>query len=291
MVLETEKSGAQKLAEGSCTICPHSCSKEMKQAQASFCKLNSRPKIAGAVPGYAEERVITGIYGCGMLFLSGCNMRCVFCQNFDINIEGKGEECSIEDLAEKMLELQNQRCQAINWVTPSHQVDFLIEAWKIAKEKGLETPIVYNCGGYESVETLKKLEGIVDIYLPDFKFWDEDLAFKYCGVRNYPEIARAAIKEMHRQVGDLVLDHHGWATRGLIVRHLVMPDDLGGSNEIFRWIVDEISPNTFTTIMMQYFPHYRASEFPEINRHITREEYDRALSSARTAGLTCINQQ
>jgi len=291
MISETEKSGTQKLAEGSCAICPHYCSKKMRKAQTSFCRIDSRPKVAGAVPGYAEERVITGIYGSGMLFLSGCNMRCVFCQNFDVNIEGKGEECSIEDLAEKMLELQNQRCQAINWVTPSHQVDFLIEAWKIAKEKGLKTPIVYNCGGYESVETLRKLEGIVDIYLPDFKFWDEEAAFKYCGVRNYPEVAWAAIKEMHRQVGDLVLDEQHWAKHGLMVRHLVMPDDLGGSSEIFRWIAEEISPDTFVTVMMQYSPLYRASEFPEINRNITREEYETALSSARIAGLNRVNQQ
>jgi len=275
-----------------CTLCPHECDIDRGNGSAGFCQVGARPKVSHIQPNSVEERCLCGVYGSGMLFLSGCNMRCVFCQNFDVNIEGKGEECSIEELAKMMLDLQNKRgCQTLNWVSPSHQVDFLIEAWKIAKERGLNTPIVYNCGGYESVETLRRLEGIVDIYLPDFKFWDEELAFKYCGVRNYPEVAKAAIKEMHRQVGDLVLDEQHWAKHGLMVRHLVMPDDLGGSAEIFRWIANEISRDTFVTVMMQYTPLYRASEFPELNRHITKEEYDRALTSARGSGLTRINQQ
>jgi len=275
-----------------CTLCPHECGIDRDNGEVGFCQVGARPKISHIQPNSVEERCLCGVYGSGMLFLSGCNMRCVFCQNFDINIEGKGEECSIEDLAKMMLDLQNKRgCQTLNWVSPSHQVDYLIEAWKIARAKDLKLSVAYNCGGYESVETLKKLEGIVDIYLPDFKFWDEELAFKYCGVRNYPEVAREAIKEMHRQVGDLALDEQHWAKRGLMVRHLVMPDDLGNCSEIFRWIANEISPNTFITVMMQYYPLYRASEFPEINRQITKEEYDRALSSARGSGLTRINQQ
>jgi len=275
-----------------CTLCPHECDIDRGNGVVGFCQVGNRPKVSHIQPNSVEERCLCGVYGSGMLFLSGCNMRCVFCQNYDVNIEGKGEECSIEDLAKMMLDLQNKRgCQTLNWVSPSHQVDFLIEAWKIAKAKGLNLPVVYNCGGYESVETLRRLEGIVDIYLPDFKFWDEELAFKYCGVRNYPEVARAAIKEMHRQVGDLVLDEQHWAKRGLMVRLLVMPEDLGNCSEIFRWIADEISPNTFITVMMQYTPLYRASEFPELNRHITREEYETALSSARGSGLTRINQQ
>ncbi|MFH0803492.1 MAG: radical SAM protein [bacterium] len=242
-------------------------------------------------PGFNEERVITGIYGCGMLFLSGCNMHCVFCQNYEINIEGKGEDCSTDDLAGMMLDMQERGAQCINWVTPTHQANFLIEAWKTAKEKGLNVPIVYNCGGYEPLPILRKLEGVVDIYLPDFKFWDEESAYKYCGVKNYPETAIEAIKEMHRQVGDLVLDDQGWATRGLIVRHLVMPEDLGNCSEIFRWIAEEVSPDTFTTLLMQYHPFHRASEFPEINRHITEEEYRQALDSANRAGLSRIYQQ
>jgi len=275
-----------------CTLCPHECDIDRGNSEVGFCQVGSRPKVSHIQPNSVEERCLCGIYGSGMLFLSGCNMRCVFCQNFDVNIEGKGQECSIEELAKMMLDLQNKRgCQTLNWVSPSHQVDFLIDAWKIAKAKGLNLPIVYNCGGYESVDTLRKLEGIVDIYLPDFKFWDEDLAFKYCGVRNYPEVARAAINEMYRQVGDLVLDEQQWAKRGLMVRHLVMPEDLGGSAEIFRWIADEVSRDIFISVMMQYTPLYRASEFPELNRQITKEEYDHALSSARRSGLYRINQQ
>ena len=257
-----------------CKICPHNCGVNRLNGNIGRCKSNGNIKLAMASIHNFEEPCISGENGSGTVFFSNCNMNCVFCQNYKISQQGLGREISIEELAEIFIDEQNKNAENINLVTPTMYVYHIIEAIKIAKNKGLKIPIVYNSNGYENVETIKKLKGYIDIYLPDLKYYDDDLAFKYLGVKNYFENATSAIKEMYNQVGSPVLDENGMMKKGLIIRHLVLPNNLQNSKEVLKWINDNIDKNVFVSVMAQYFPTNRAKEFPEINRKLTKEEYE-----------------
>jgi putative pyruvate formate lyase activating enzyme len=268
-----------------CTLCPRNCKALRLNNQYGVCGTGRNIKIASYSPHFGEERPLSGIYGSGTIFISSCNLMCCFCQNYDISHYNEGYEVTGEQLSSMMLKLQNHGCHNINFVTPSHAVPQILEALIIATEKGLNIPLVYNSGGYDKPETLKLLEGIIDIYMPDFKFWDSKTAEKYTEVNNYSETARKALKEMYRQVGNLSINNRGIAVKGLLVRHLVMPHNIAGTEEIARFIAEEISEDTYVNIMNQYYPYYRAKKFQEINTRITKSEYSEAVNSARKAGI------
>lgn len=257
-----------------CKICPHNCGVNRLNGNIGRCKSNGNIKLAMASIHNFEEPCISGENGSGTVFFSNCNMNCVFCQNYKISQQGLGREISIEELAEIFIDEQNKNAENINLVTPTMYVYHIIEAIKIAKNKGLKIPIVYNSNGYENVETIKKLDGYIDIYLPDLKYYDDDLAFKYSGVKNYFENATSAIKEMYNQVGSPVLDENGMMKKGLIIRHLVLPNNLQNSKDVLKWINDNIDKKVFVSVMAQYFPTNKAKDFPEINRKLTKEEYE-----------------
>lgn len=257
-----------------CKICPHNCGVNRLNGNIGRCKSNGNIKLAMASIHNFEEPCISGENGSGTVFFSNCNMNCVFCQNYKISQQGLGREISIEELAEIFIDEQNKNAENINLVTPTMYVYHIIEAIKIAKNKGLKIPIVYNSNGYENVETIKKLDGYIDIYLPDLKYYDDDLAFKYSGVKNYFENATSAIKEMYNQVGSPVLDENGMMKKGLIIRHLVLPNNIQNSRDVLKWINDNIDKNVFVSVMAQYFPTNKAKDFPEINRKLTKEEYE-----------------
>ena len=220
-----------------------------------------------------EEPCISGENGSGTVFFSNCNLKCVFCQNYKISQEGLGREITIEELADVFIDEQNKNAENINLVTPTMYVYHIIEAIKIARNKGLKIPIVYNSNGYENVETIKKLNGYIDVYLPDLKYFDDDLGFKYSGIKNYFENATASIQEMYKQVGSPVLDENGMIKKGLIIRHLVLPSNIQNSKNVLKWINDNMDKNVFVSVMAQYFPTHKAKEFPEINRKLTMDEY------------------
>lgn len=257
-----------------CKICPHNCGVNRLNGNIGRCKSNGNIKLAMASIHNFEEPCISGENGSGTVFFSNCNMNCVFCQNYKISQQGLGREISIEELAEIFIDEQNKNAENINLVTPTMYVYHIIEAIKIAKNKGLKIPIVYNSNGYENVETIKKLKGYIDIYLPDLKYYDDDLAFKYSGVKNYFENATSAIKEMYNQVGSPVLDENGMMKKGLIIRHLILPNNLQNSKDVLKWINDNIDKKVFVSVMAQYFPTNKAKDFPEINRKLTKEEYE-----------------
>ena len=257
-----------------CKICPHNCGVNRLNGNIGRCKSNGNIKLAMASIHNFEEPCISGENGSGTVFFSNCNMNCVFCQNYKISQQGLGREISIEELAEIFIDEQNKNAENINLVTPTMYVYHIIETIKIAKNKGLKIPIVYNSNGYENVETIKKLDGYIDIYLPDLKYYDDDLAFKYSGVKNYFENAASAIKEMYNQVGSPVLDENGMMKKGGIIRHLVLPNNLQNSKDVLKWINDNIDKKVFVSVMAQYFPTNKAKDFPEINRKLTKEEYE-----------------
>lgn len=257
-----------------CTICPHNC-KINRTKNPGRCKSTDKIKIALYSIHNFEEPCISGEKGSGTIFFSNCNMNCVFCQNYEISQLGRGKEITIEELANVMIKQQERNVQNINLVTPTSYALHIVEAIKIARKKGLEIPIVYNTNGYESVETLKLLEGYVDIYLPDLKYYYDDLAKKYSKVDNYFEIATKAIQEMYRQVGTPVLDENGVMKKGLMIRHLILPNEVQNSKKVLKWIKENIDSNVYVSIMAQYFPTYRAKEIPEIARKITKEEYEK----------------
>ncbi len=274
-----------------CDLCPHECGVNRLKGEKGFCRVLDKPVVSSYGPHFGEERPLVGYGGSGTIFLTYCNMACVYCQNWEISHLGSGEEISIEELSRMMLALQARGCHNINFVTPTHQIAFIVEAVFLAAERGLRSPLVYNCGGYEKVETLQILDGIFDIYMPDFKYWDEKIALNLSKVVRYPQVARAAIKEMHRQVGDLELDEDFIAKRGLIVRHLVLPGGLAGTKEILMWIARELSPNTYVNIMDQYYPCGDAWKYPPLDRRITKEEYEEALLAAKEAGLKRLDDR
>ena len=276
----------------SCTACPRNCRVNRLANRTAACRSGRDARVASYFPHRGEENCLRGWRGSGTVFFSWCNLRCVFCQNFDISQQGAGEETRPEALAAMMLALQEQGCHNINLVTPEHVVPQILEALPFAVERGLRLPIVYNTSAYDALESLRLLDGIVDIYMPDFKFWDRELSLRYLRARDYPEVARAAIREMHRQVGDLVIGGDGLARRGLLVRHLVMPGGIAGTHEVMRFLAEEISKETYVNVMDQYSPAGRVSRerFFELNRRITRAEWDDAVRAALEAGLHRLDQ-
>jgi putative pyruvate formate lyase activating enzyme len=284
--LATKVEEALKMLE-ECTVCPRRCGVNRLKDEVGFCKTGRLSVVSSYFAHFGEEDCLRGWRGSGTIFFCQCNLKCVFCQNFDISHLGNGRAVSAQRLAGMMLELQEIGCHNINFVTPSHVVPQILEALLIAVERGLRLPLVYNTGGYDSVETIKLLDGIVDIYMPDFKFWTREKAKRYLRVEDYPDVAKVAIKEMHRQVGDLVFDENGIALRGLLVRHLVMPGCVEETRQIARFLAEEVSRHTFINIMAQYYPAglVNGRSYPEINRRITRREYEEAVKAASEAGL------
>lgn len=247
--------------------------------------------MASYNPHFGEESPLVGHHGSGTIFFSWCNLRCRFCQNYDISQFGSGEPVESTELATIMLQLQGLGCHNINLVSPSHVVPQILVGVYIAAEAGLHIPLVYNTGGYDALDTLALLEGVVDIYMPDMKYADADIARRYSGIVDYPHHNQAAVKEMHRQVGDLAMDQDGIALRGLLVRHLVLPEGLAGTEEITRFLAEDISKDTYLNIMDQYRPCHEARELPPLSRRITRSEYDAAVQAARAVGLTRLDRR
>ena len=270
-----------------CSCCPRLCHADRchDDSPRSYCRTGRLAVVSSAFPHHGEEDCLRGWGGSGTIFLGNCNLRCVFCQNFDISWEGQGRPVAAEQLADQMLRLQELGCHNINFVTPSHVVPQILEGLLVAAERGLRLPLVYNTGGYDRLETLRWLDGIVDIYMPDFKFWKPETARELVNAPDYPDVARAAVKEMHRQVGDLVLDDHGLAQRGVLVRHLVMPGGLDETRAILRFLAREVSPDTFVNLMPQYRPEGMASRFPAIARPLSESEFHAAVVIAREEGL------
>lgn len=296
--LELQKSGqlasrVEKLMAyyESCHLCPRDCRVNRLKGETGVCRATTRVKISSAFPHFGEERPLVGKGGSGTIFFSNCALRCIFCQNYTISIEGEGVEITDEQLAETMLKVQGFGCHNINLVTPTHYVPNIVRAVHIASRRGLRIPLVYNTSGYEKLDVLELLDGIIDIYLPDLKYMRPEFAAKYSsGAYNYPFYAKMAIKEMHRQVGELSLDTQGIARRGVILRHLILPHRISGAEEFVQFVANELSPTTYVNLMGQYRPEYKASEFPELNRRITRREYQEALVWARQAGLTRLDR-
>ncbi|NJD55052.1 MAG: radical SAM protein [Nitrospirae bacterium] len=272
-----------------CTICPRQCHVDRTAGETGYCRTGSEPFVASWGPHFGEERPLVGNGGSGTIFFGNCNLGCIFCQNYTISHGGEGREITCADLAEVMLSLERAGCHNINLVTPTHQVPGIVHAGMIAAGRGLSVPLVYNCGGYESTETLRLLDGIIDIFMPDLKYADEDAARRYSDAADYPAVAQEAVREMHRQVGDLVMDDGGIALRGLLIRHLVLPEDISGTERVVKFIAEEISRDTYLNIMDQYHPSYRAGDYPEINRRITSLEYEHAVTCARRAGIKRID--
>jgi len=271
-----------------CTLCPRECRVDRTAGEKGFCRTGDKPFISSWGPHFGEERPLVGRLGSGTIFFGNCNLGCIFCQNYTISHLGEGVEISFEKLADTMISLQSGGCHNINLVTPTHQMPMILRSLLIASEKGLNIPIVYNCGGYESLNSIKLLEGVIDIYMPDFKYTDPEMAFKYSKAKDYPEVARAAIKEMHRQVGDLIIDK-GIALRGLLVRHLVLPEGIAGTAVVVKFIAEEISKDTYINIMDQYHPCYKAFDHPPLSRRITGGEFKDAVRLALEASLKRID--
>ena len=273
-----------------CELCPRRCGVDRGAGDKGYCRAPSRVMVYAAQPHFGEEVSLVGSGGSGTVFFSNCNLRCVFCQNWSIAHKGMGNRISDERLADHMLRLQRIGCHNINLVTPTHVMPHILRATRIAFHKGLRLPLVYNTSGYERVEILRILDGVVDIYLPDLKYMDGEQSARYsAGASDYPEVAKRAILEMHRQVGVLTTDERRIARRGLMIRHLVMPDRVAGTREFVRWVATEVSPDTYVNIMSQYHVAYRAAEFPRIARAITAGEYLEAMDWAEQAGLTNLD--
>jgi len=269
-----------------CTVCPRQCRAARLAGEAGACRAGLSVRVASAGPHFGEEPPLSGSRGSGTVFFSYCNLRCAFCQNYQISQDGLGTERSADELADRFVDLQEQGCHNINLVSPTPWVPQILRALLRACERGLRAPLVYNSGGYDSLETLKLLDGVVDVYLPDMKYGDDAIAERLSGVQHYVEHNRAALREMFRQVGLLKLDRWDVAQRGLIVRHLVLPNDLAHSREVFRFLADEVSDYVTVSLMAQYRPLHRAASMPELSRPITRHEYEQALDWFHASGLT-----
>ena len=270
-----------------CRICPNECNvNRLEGEKGNYCYSANEVIVSSFAPHFGEEPPLVGFSGSGTIFFTNCNLSCVFCQNYDISQLGHGSRVSVEQLSEMMILLQSRGCHNINLVSPTHFVPQIVSALVIAVDKGLEIPIVYNCGGFESAETLKLLEDIVDIYMPDIKYSDSETAARLSGIKNYWNVVQSAVKEMHRQVGDLHINRRGIAKRGLLIRHLVLPNDLAGSKKVIDFIADQISKETYINIMDQYYPANKANQYDELNRRITNEEYERVINYAKQKGLS-----
>ncbi len=274
-----------------CNVCPWYCPVDRLAEQLGVCRTGQFARVASYGPHMGEEDPLRGFRGSGTIFFSRCNLHCQYCQNYNISQSDAGQEITAQDLGQMMLELQAQGCHNINFVSPSHVVPQILEAVLVAAQKGLNIPLVYNTGGYDSPESLLLLDGVVDIYMPDMKYADPMIARRFSTIRNYPQINQTAVKEMHRQVGDLLLDERGIAVRGLLIRHLVLPNGLAGSEEIVKFIAEDISTNTYLNLMDQYRPAYGAHKHPDLNRRITREEFQHAVRLAIQAGLHRLDQR
>ena len=272
----------------SCDLCPWQCRVNRLQGEKGRCQVTDAPVISSYNAHFGEEPPLVGTGGSGTIFFTYCNLHCIFCQNWEISQAGPGREISIEALAEIMLALQKNGCHNINLVTPTPHVAAILAALPLAVEKGLRIPLVYNSGGYETLKTLELLRGIIDIYMPDFKFWDAGTAKLYCGPSDYPRRAREALLEMQRQVGDLKTDRRGIAYRGLLVRHLVLPAGLAGTEETVRFLAEKVSPRCAVNIMGQYYPAYRADNYPPLDRRLLPTEYRQAKKNAASAGLRLV---
>ena len=270
-----------------CTLCPRMCKVNRSKGQIGFCGIGDMPVVSSVGPHFGEERELVGSGGSGTIFFAGCNLGCIFCQNFDISHHRHGHQVTIEQLIRSMIDVQSYGCSNINFVTPTHVVPAIAAAIELARKKGLTLSIVYNTGGYDSVETLKLLDGLVDIYMPDMKYSDSDVAKELSNAPDYPQINFAAVKEMHRQVGDLQTKN-GVATRGLLIRHLVLPENLAGSFEIIDFLAEQISASTTINVMDQYRPCFKASEHSGINRRPTHEEFASARCYAIKKGLNTL---
>ena len=268
----------------SCELCPRVCKVNRLNGGKGFCGIGAKAVVSSAGPHYGEESVLVGSGGSGTIFFAGCNLGCVFCQNYDISQLRHGNAVEITDVVSMMMQLQTRGCVNINFVTPTHVVPHVIESVFLARERGLTIPVVYNCGGYESIESLQLLEGTIDIYMPDAKYLNHDSSKEYSSAHDYPDVMKLALLEMHRQVGDLKVKD-GVATRGLLIRHLVMPGNVACDKEIIDFIVNEISENTFVNVMEQYRPTLNAHNFPEINRPVTRQEFSNVYEYAKSQGL------
>jgi len=267
-----------------CTLCPRQCKMNRLKNELGYCKAGAALTVSSSFPHFGEEQPLVGRSGSGTIFLTHCNLKCNFCQNCDISHQGVGESISIQQLSRMMLSLQMQGCHNINFVTPTHYAPQIVAALPYAIQMGLELPIVYNCGGYESVEVIKLLDGIVDIYMPDAKFSSSEYAYQFANAPDYFDVLKATLQEMHRQVGELKLEN-GIAYQGLLIRHLVMPNDVAGSEEILKFIAEELSTESYVNIMSQYHPCFEAVDEPLINRRISSTEYHRAIELAKKFGL------
>jgi putative pyruvate formate lyase activating enzyme len=276
-----------------CRLCPRQCGVNRVEGEKGFCRApGAKLVVSSSHPHFGEEKPLVGRGGSGTIFLTHCNLRCVFCQNWEISQLGRGAKRSTDELAGMMLRLQKRGCHNINLVTPTHYSGPIVKALDRAAEKGLRLPVVYNTSGWERLEILEVLDGIVDIYLPDFKYWESGMSKKYSsGAESYPETARQAILEMHRQVGVAKPPKNGIMQRGLMIRHLVMPNNTSGSEQIMEWIAKKLPKATYVNIMAQYSPLYKAFDYPEISRRITRAEYKKAVDKAKQVGLTNLDVQ
>jgi putative pyruvate formate lyase activating enzyme len=275
----------------SCALCPRKCRVNRQAGEKGICRTTDQAMVYGYHAHFGEEAPLVGRYGSGTIFFTHCNLKCNFCQNFEISHKGVGEPVSDMALANMMLELQNEGCHNINFVTPSHVVPQILSAVQLAAERGLVLPLVYNSSAYDAVETLRILDGVVDIYMPDFKFWDPRASDITCGAPDYPDVARKAILEMHHQVGDLIMNASGLAKRGLLIRHLVMPDGLAETLEIMKFIATKISMTTYVNVMPQYHPSGDIGSMTSLRRRITPKEHAKALQYALEAGLTRIDKR
>ena len=274
----------------SCTLCPRKCKVDRISGETGVCETTDQAYVSSYTPHFGEEAPLVGGKGSGTIFFTHCNLMCNFCQNYDISHEGQGHEVSDEMLAQMMIALQNTGCHNINFVTPSHVVPQILAAVEIAIQDGLSVPLVYNTGSYDRVSTLKLLEGIFDIYMPDFKFWDPEVSDKTCNAKDYPGVAQKALMEMHRQVGDLVVDSSGVAQRGLLIRHLVLPKGLAGTRDVMQFIARKISPDSYVNVMSQYRPCGRAAEIKEMASSLSSKEYELAIHEAKKEGITRLDQ-
>lgn len=275
---------AEKLL-ASCTLCPRACRADRRWGRTGYCRSGRLPAVASWNAHHGEEPPISGSRGSGTIFFSNCNLACAYCQNWPISQLGQGKEVSFEDLAGMMLELQERGCHNINFVTPSHMVAQILVSLDIAAERGLRIPLVYNSSGYDSLNSLSLLDGLVDIYMPDIRYLDPIVAQRYSGAADYPEAARRALKEMWRQVGPLQLDEEGIARRGMLVRHLVLPNNLSQSLDCLEFLAQYISPQVYLSLMAQYFPAHRANGMPELSRPLSHDEYQRVVDKAEALGF------
>jgi len=270
-----------------CNLCPRICNVDRTKKQKGFCGVLDKPVISSYGPHFGEETPLVGRYGSGTIFFSRCNLGCVFCQNYDISHFDNGKNISVERLSEIILELQGRGCHNINFVSPTHQLPFIIDSLLISLKKGLNIPVVWNCGGYESEASLELLDGIVDIYMPDFKFWKDKTGEKFSGIKEYSKHVKKAILKMHEQTGDLFIENN-IAVSGLLVRHLVMPGYVTETFKIIEWLKNKVSENTYLNLMDQYRPCFQAYKYPEINCKLNFEEYRKVRDFAQTLGLNLL---